>query len=300
MKENIICFGEIVWDALPMSMHLGGAPFNVAAHLTKQNALATMVSRVGNDMLGNEVIRNMEYLGMNTNLIQRDPDHNTGFVRVELKNEEPAYEIVNPSSWDYIAHSEKLQKAVNDASVLIFGTLSQRNSMTRETLTKLWESPCLKVIDVNLRPPHVTREHIDNSLYAADFVKLNVDELEHIKNWHSFSSVQETTVVELAQHFDCQSVCLTRGADGSLLYHKDEMISQEGIAVDVVDTIGAGDSFLATLIHGLINGVDARIAMQKAGNLSAFVASKSGAVPEYNSAMNEILIESELRDNKHV
>lgn len=283
MMNKFICFGEIVWDALPMSIHLGGAPFNVAAHLAKQNASVRMVSRIGDDMLGDEVIRNMENLGMNTGLIQVDPRLNTGFVKVELKENEPSYEIVNPSSWDNIEYTNELEKALKDASVLIYGTLSQRNETTRSTLKKLWKSPCMKVLDINLRPPFIDRNKVEESLAAADMVKLNEAELSQLQDWFFLPGDPETAIRELAKHFNCKSVCLTRGAEGSMLLHENKIITQKGIEVEVADTIGAGDAFLATLILSLVNGEDGRTAMNNAGKIAAFVASRNGAVPEYDT-----------------
>lgn len=288
MSHTIICFGEIVWDALPRTLYLGGAPFNVASHLVKQGVSAQMISRIGSDVLGEEVIRNMEHARLNTDLVQRDVEHQTGFVRVELDREEPSYEIVSPSAWDAITHTDEIQKAVDHSWALVYGSLSQRNEITRKTLQQLWDSPCLKVFDINLRPPFVSREHVEASLHAADIVKLNEDELEHLKKWYRFDGENSHVVRQIADRFKCSTVCVTKGAEGSEMLHHDRWITKSGVHVDAVDTIGAGDAYLATLLAGFMEGREASGVMEEAGNVAAFVATRSGAVPEYDQYLSEI------------
>ncbi len=282
MKKNIICFGEIVWDALPRTLYLGGAPLNVASHLARFDIPVQMVSRIGNDALGEEVIRNMDYAGLDASLIQKDNQLPTGLVRVEMDEEEPSYEIIAPSSWDEIEYTPELQSHADEAFALVFGTLSQRNDTTRQTLEKLWDAPCLKVLDVNLRPPFVDKEHVAASLKAADIVKLNEDEFNQIRKWFGFEDETEPAIREIAFRFHCESICLTRGANGSMLLHKGELIHQPGIPVEAVDTIGAGDSFLAALLAGIREGKGGKQIMEHAAKLAAFVATKSGAVPDYS------------------
>lgn len=282
MNKKIICYGEIVWDALPRSLYLGGAPLNVAAHLAKLNVPVSMVSRIGEDVLGEEVIRNMVNEGLDISLIQRDPELNTGFVQVEMNKEMPSYEIVSPSAWDHIVYSDDLQNVVDESYALVYGTLSQRSRSSRETLQKLWQTPCLKILDVNLRPPYVDKEHVSASLQAANIVKLNEDEFAQIQTWFELADQTEPAVRELAVQFSCDTVCLTMGAEGSLLLHEDIITQQPGIEVTPVDTIGAGDSFLAALISGLMEGKTGQQAMEQADKLAAYVATQSGAVPDYN------------------
>ena len=281
MNKSIICFGETVWDAMPRALYLGGAPFNVAAHLTKHNVPACMVSRIGDDVLGHEVLRNMKYFGMDIGLIQMDAKLPTGFVLVELTDGHPSYEILEPSAWDEIAWTHELQETVSKSRALIYGTLSQRGETTRETLHKLWEIPCKKVFDINLRPPFISQKIVEASLVAANIVKANDEEFNSLKKWFDLPEEDNAAMEALADTFQCHTVCITRGAEGSILLNHGRFVEQPVYSVDVVDTVGAGDAFLASLTAGLLDGDREEDVMQRAGKVAAFVASQKGAVPDY-------------------
>ncbi|HEX7018650.1 MAG TPA: PfkB family carbohydrate kinase, partial [Gemmatimonadaceae bacterium] len=153
--SEILCVGEVLWDALPAGLFLGGAPFNVACHLRAAGARVSMVSRVGRDRLGEEALRRMPWYGVGSDLIQLDDELATGFVRVTLDDAgNPDYEILEPVAWDAIAASDPLLRRAADARAIIFGSLAQRHPVSRATIRRLWDTDALLVFDANLRPPY--------------------------------------------------------------------------------------------------------------------------------------------------
>jgi fructokinase len=279
-SSEILCVGEVLWDALPEGLFLGGAPFNVACHLRAAGLPATMVSRVGDDRLGEEVIRRAERYGVGVDLIQVDPTLPTGFVRVAVDDAgNPAYEILAPAAWDAIATTEALLRRAADARAIVFGSLAQRDATSRATIERLWESSATMVLDVNLRPPHDDREIVRRSLRRADVVKLSVPELERVAEWFGLRGDARAKVSALAEQFRCTLVCLTRGSDGAALWHEGTWTEHPGFEVEVRDTVGAGDAFLAVLLAGLLAGGSDASLLQNANLIGAYVATQYGAVP---------------------
>jgi fructokinase len=279
-STEILCVGEVLWDALPEGLFLGGAPFNVACHLRGAGLSATMVSRIGEDQLGEEVLRRAERYGVGVDLIQLDSSLPTGFVRVKVDPEgNPAYEIVEPAAWDAIETTSELLRRATDARAIVFGSLAQRHARSRATIARLWESPALMVFDVNLRPPYDDRAIVERSLRRADVVKLSEPEMERVAEWFGLRGSPREMVRSLAEQFSCRVVCLTRGSDGAALWHAGEWTEHPGFTVEVRDTVGAGDAFLAVLLAGLLaGGADAAL-LQHANLIGAYVATQYGAVP---------------------
>lgn len=290
MNSEIVCVGEILWDALPDGLFLGGAPFNVASHLRALHQRVTFTSRVGDDQLGHEALRRMQARGLETEFVQVDSSLPTGFVEVALEDSgEPDYEILEPAAWDAITLNDPLlQRAVN-SDALVYGSLAQRAFTSRETIRQLWEADPLCVFDVNLRPPFIDPATIKSSLKAADIVKCNDDELQHMIGWFDFPEDVESATTAVAATFDCACVCVTAGNKGAWLWMNDETSHHSGYPVDVEDTVGAGDAFLAALITGLLSGWEGADLLDHANRLGAFVASRSGALPAYPAgAFDEI------------
>jgi fructokinase len=278
--SEILCVGEVLWDALPEGLFLGGAPFNVACHLRSAGVPATMVSRIGDDRLGEEVVRRAERYGVGVDLIQVDPTLPTGFVRVAVDDAgNPAYEILAPAAWDAIATTEALLRRAADARAIVFGSLAQRNATSRATIERLWESSATMVLDVNLRPPYDDREIVRRSLRRADVVKLSVPELDRVAEWFGLRGDAEAMVAALAKQFDCDVVCVTRGSGGAGLWHAGAWTEHPGFEVEVRDTVGAGDAFLAVLLAGLLAGGSDTSLLQNANLIGAYVATQYGAVP---------------------
>jgi fructokinase len=282
MPNPILCVGEVLWDAMPDGLFLGGAPYNVACHLRRLGQPAALVSRVGDDVLGREVLRRLEANDLGTDHVQVDPEIPTGFARVDVDAEGiPAYEIVRPAAWDAIALDDALRDAAAEARAIVFGSLAQRAETSRRTVRALSTAGALAVFDVNLRPPFVDRSVVQTSLEAADFVKLNEDELEEMSGWFGWPGGMRTAVDALADAFGCRLVCVTRGDAGAVLWHEGVWAEQAGLPITVRDTVGAGDAFLAGLLAGLLDGCGDEVALDIACHLGAFVASKSGATPNY-------------------
>jgi fructokinase len=279
-KLEVLCVGEVLWDALPEGLFLGGAPFNVACHLRAAGTPVSMVSRVGSDRLGDEVLRRAARYGVGVDLIQIDPALPTGFVRVGVDDDAgPAYEILEPVAWDAIASSEALLSRAAKARAIVFGSLAQRSEVSRATIQRLWDNDALKVFDVNLRPPFEDRDIVRLSLERADVVKLSDDELAQLSSWFAFSGTTEETLRALAESFDCSVVCVTRGSKGAALLHDDAFTEHPGFEVEVRDTVGAGDAFLAVLLAGLLSGASDSALLQHANLVGAYVVTQFGALP---------------------
>lgn len=279
-SSEILCVGEVLWDALPEGLFLGGAPFNVACHLRGAGLPATMVSRVGDDRLGEEVLRRATRYGVGVDLIQVDPALPTGFVRVALdEGGNPAYEILAPAAWDAIEPSEALLRRAREARAIVFGSLAQRDPRSRATIARLWESDALAVFDVNLRPPFDDREVVERSLRRANVVKLSEQEMTQVADWFALRGTPRAQVAALAQTFSCDVVCLTRGSEGAALWHEGRWTEHPGFKVEVRDTVGAGDAFLAVLLAGLFAGGSDASLLQHANLIGAYVATQYGAVP---------------------
>jgi fructokinase len=279
-KTEVLCVGEVLWDSLPEGLFLGGAPFNVACHLRATGTPVAMVSRIGSDRLGDEVLRRAARYGVTTDLVQVDPEQATGFVRVDIDpSGNPSYEILAPAAWDAIATSDALLSRAANARAIVFGTLAQRNATSRETIRRLWDTDALIVFDVNLRAPFEDREIVRESLQRANVVKLSAEELERVAEWFALGSDFESRVRGLAAAFNCDVVCVTRGSEGAALLHDGNWTEHPGYQVEVKDTVGAGDAFLAVLLAGLLSGASDSALLQHANLIGAYVTTQYGAVP---------------------
>jgi fructokinase len=300
--REILCIGELLWDSLPAGLFLGGAPFNVASHLHAQGVPASLVSRVGDDQLGQEALERLQRQGMHAELIQLDRTLPTGFVRVGLDAQGVAeYDIVRPAAWDAIELTDVLLERAVRAEMIVFGTLAQRSLITRYTIERLWQTDSVRVLDVNLRPPHTDRETVCRSLAHADIVKLNEHELAQLAGWLGWPAETAARAAALAETFGCSRVCVTRGEDGAALWHDGEWTEHPGFEVPVRDTVGSGDAFLATLLAGIRRGDAAWQLLQRANAVGAWAATQNGAVPAYDEdALQAILAERRSPDRRPV
>ncbi len=229
-NSEILCVGEVLWDALPAGLFLGGAPFNVACHLRAAGRTVSMVSRVGADRLGEEVLRRAPWYGVGADLIQVDAELPTGLVRVNVDERGNAeYEILEPAAWDAIALDGSLVRRAEAAGAIVFGTVAQRRSRTRATLEKLWESDALMVFDANLRPPYDDREVVRRSLSSADIVKVSERELARIADWFGLRGDVRAQAAALAEEFECGTVCVTRGREGAALWRDGRWTEEPGV-----------------------------------------------------------------------
>lgn len=267
-----------MWDALPHGLFLGGAPFNVACHLKQLDQKVSFVSRIGADELGKQAQNRVADKGISCDLIQIDNAHPTGIVNVDLtQKDNPVYTIEQPAAWDFIDLDNALEAAAKTCDVLVFGSLAQRHAQSRETVEQLRHRSKLNVFDVNLRPPFDDQSIVQKSLEDSQIVKMNESELQTLAKWFGLPASLKEGMVAISQTFDCQTVCVTCGADGSALLHNGEWVRHPGFRVDVKDTIGAGDSFLAALLTGILADRSNEEILSFAGAVGAFIATQDGA-----------------------
>ncbi len=277
---SVVCFGEMLWDELPSGRQPGGAPLNVAVHLDNFGLEAQLISRVGHDKLGAELLAFVASKGLTICQVQRDETHPTGVVKANVSDRhEVTYQIVQPVAWDYIQYEPALGALVAAAEALVFGSLAARRAASRETLYRLLPHARCRVFDVNLRAPHYSRDVVQYLLRQADVVKLNHHELTEIMGWFGVSPAAETALAWLAARFGLRAVCVTKGADGAVLWTGGQLYQSAGRAVAVQDTIGSGDAFLAALLRGWLAGQPPAEYLAFAGAAGSLVATYQGATP---------------------
>jgi fructokinase len=282
-KHAVICFGEILWDCLPEGDLPGGAPMNVALHLNQMGVSATIISRVGNDAYGNDILQYIADRRVDTGYIQLDESLPTGTVKADVSDPTAVtYTINYPVAWDFIEWTAAAEQQVNQADMLLFGSLATRNEVSYQALKKLIDTSSFRVFDVNLRQPHYTRNRIEEMMQAAHLVKMNEEELALISSWYGPEKDQDQQMKELAERFSLKSVCVTLGANGARLLDRGTIYSHQGYTVKVKDTIGSGDAFLAALLARRLQGKPAREQLAFACAAGAFVATQPGATPSIN------------------
>jgi fructokinase len=290
----LIGIGEVLWDLLPGGSHLGGAPANFAYMANLLGASGVLVSRVGTDELGHTAQRQLADHGVDISCLQVDPDHPTGSTTVSLSNEGVAkYSITENVAWDHLQWTPELPELAAQAEAVCFGTLAQRSLATRDTVTRFLEhttSTCLKVLDVNLRPPFFDSVLLRKSLQQANVLKLSQEELAEVLRACSLPpQADEQAAQALRQHLDLQLVCITRGRGGSVMDSANQTVTHPGLNATVVDTIGAGDAFTATLAIQLVAGHPLEQVSQAANAVSAWIVSQAGAMPVPSAAERQRL-----------
>jgi len=281
MKYKVIGVGEILWDLLPSGKQLGGAPTNFAYHAHALGAEALIVSRVGSDPLGREILDRLRVLGLPTNGIGVDDTAPTGTVTVEVQPDgQPRFTIHENVAWDRIEAVENAQ-----ADAICFGTLAQRCPASRNAIRRNisgTRASALRVFDINLRQQFYSRDIIESSLGLANALKLNDAELPVLAAMFGLDGGARAQLAALARRFDLRAVALTRGAAGSLLLANGVWSEHAGIRVKVVDSVGAGDAFTAAWTLGLLAGQPLDTINQRANEVAAFVCTQSGATPVYS------------------
>ena len=285
-NSQILCFGEILWDVLPDKKVPGGAPMNVALHLKKLGINVKFASRIGNDALGKELKDFLESVAFHEYLLQEDRHHPTGTVQVDLSDSnDPKYDIVLPSAWDYIEMTEELKQTADESEIVVYGSLASRNEVSRKTLQEILDNhDTYNVLDINLREPHYTKERTEILMNKADLVKMNEEELNILAGWFTDKSEdteEEDQVKTLSSIFDCPMVCITKGENGAGLLYEGYYYRHPGYQVELADAVGSGDAFLAALIYGYLNKVMPEKMLDLACATGAFVATRSGGTPDY-------------------
>ncbi len=283
MSLAVVGLGEVLWDLLPAGRQLGGAPANFAYHAAALGARAAVVSRVGRDAAGRDLLDRLQALGLDVAGVEIDPAAPSSTVSVELGADgQPRYVIHENVAWDRLEGSAAARAAVAGADVLCFGTLAQRSPAARAALLALVAAArpdTLRVFDVNLRQHYHGPEIIASSLARADVLKINDAELPVLAAQFGLGGDERAQLAALAARFPLRAVAFTRGARGSLLLAGGAWSELPGQSVAVADTVGAGDSFTAALALGLVAGWPLDVVHRRAAALAAYVCTQPGGTP---------------------
>ncbi|MFK7937009.1 MAG: carbohydrate kinase [Saprospiraceae bacterium] len=275
-----ICYGEMLWDLLPTGRKAGGAPINCAAHLNNLGISTAMISRVGTDDLGREIVDYFKGKNVNTDLVQMDTTQPTGVVAVDLSDPtDVQYDIVAPAAWDFIEVNAANLAAVQQADYLVYGILAARSEQSLQSLQTLLAKANYKVLDVNFRSPYYSQPLFEQLIETADLVKMNDDELSEIASWYTNATSMKAQMTDLYERFDLKQLLVTRGANGAILLDQNGFTEHSGFSVTVVDTIGSGDSFLAGFISQQMQGKSPLASLTFAAGIGALVATHAGANP---------------------
>ena len=291
--SRVVSFGEILWDKLPSGKVPGGAPLNFAYRLNSfQNSLS-IISKVGDDSLGKGLTDFLNKNGLDTEHIQISKIYKTGEVNVSIdKNGIADYDILNPVAWDDISLNLKNIELTKNSSVFVFGSLICRNMTSRRTLKELLKIAPFKLFDINLRSPYYNMNLIEELMLSSDFIKFNYEEIEEISTIYiNKKATLENMIETISEKTKTKNICVTMGEKGACYYTNNSFYYQDGFKINVLDTVGAGDSFLATLVEGILNKTKPQEILKKACAVAALVASKEGATPAVSmTEINDLLV----------
>lgn len=282
MKDIIVGMGEALWDCLPEGRKLGGAPANFAYHVGQFGWKTVVVSAIGNDPLGDEILERLADVNLEHKIV-RVP-FPTGTVQVTLSGDGiPAYEICENVAWDNIPWSDELEALAKRTKAVCFGSLAQRNAVSRNTILRFlgtMDADTERIYDINLRQSFYSLEVIEESLKRATILKLNDEEIEVVKALLQITGEPEEVCRQLiAKYESLRMVIVTCGATGSYVFTADETSWVDTPKVTVADTVGAGDSFTATFAANILKGKSVKEAHNLAVQVSAFVCTQNGAMP---------------------
>ena len=291
--SRVVSFGEILWDKLPFGKVPGGAPLNFAYRLNSfQNSLS-IISKVGDDSLGKGLTEFLNKNGLDTEHVQISKIYKTGEVNVSIdKNGIADYDILNPVAWDDISLNLKNIELTKNSSVFVFGSLICRNMTSRRTLKELLKIAPFKLFDINLRSPYYNMNLIEELMLSSDFIKFNYEEIEEISTIYiNKKATLENMIETISEKTKTKNICVTMGEKGACYYTNNSFYYQDGFKINVLDTVGAGDSFLATLVEGILNKTKPQEILKKACAVAALVASKEGATPAVSmTEINDLLV----------
>jgi fructokinase len=298
LKEThvVVGLGELLWDLFPAGKQLGGAPANFAYITSLLGDEGIPASRLGEDDLSAQAFQRLKELGLSIEFIQRDADHPTGTVKVEVdKSGQPLFEISQSVAWDFLAWTPQWQTLAQRADAVCFGSLAQRSETSHTTILKFLGAirpGALRVFDVNLRQDFFTAQVLAESMALASVVKLNHEELPRIMRLFDLQhESEESSARRLLATHHLDLVCVTRGTNGSILVSADESNEHPGFKIKVADSVGAGDAFTAALVHGYLRQTPLAQINETANRVGAWVATQSGATPAPKSDLQETLDE---------
>jgi fructokinase len=280
---TIVGLGEVLWDLLPGGKQLGGAPCNFAYITSLLGNHGIVASRLGEDSLGQLARTRLRSLGVETTWLQNDSEHPTGTVDVQLDTGgQPTFRITQPVAWDYLDWTPQWQALAKQADAVCFGTLAQRSPVSRTTIRDFLRSlrpDAVRVFDANLRQRFFSAEILDESLRCCDVLKLNGQELPRVIRLLGMPHVNDESSRDLKARYGLKLVCVTRGAEGSLLIGDGVTHQYPGVHVVVKDTVGAGDAFTAGLIHCYLRKTSLAVVNEVANSVGAWVATQAGGTP---------------------
>lgn len=295
-KFKVAGIGELLWDLLPFGKKLGGAPANFAYHAQVLGAKSYVVSSVGDDVLGKEIVVQLDDINFDTNYLEISYIHPTGTVEVKLdENGKPDFIIHEDVAWDFISFNESIRDLSSELDAVCFGSLAQRSEISRKSIRQMIKSTpenCLRIYDINLRQNYYNAEIIEKSLNYANCFKLNEDEFPIVSDLLSISGTEQTILDELLSRFDLKIIALTKGSEGSVLHTPDESSFLKPDKVKVIDTVGAGDAFTAALGIGLLKELPIKTIHEQAMQLSAYVCTQKGATPVLPESMIQEMAKS--------
>ncbi|MHC4216085.1 MAG: carbohydrate kinase family protein [Planctomycetota bacterium] len=283
-KHVLAGLGEILWDILPDGKKLGGAPANFAYHAQALGGKGVVVSCVGDDDLGKEILDKLDVLGLDKTHIAIDREHPTGTVTVEVdENGKPDYIIHENVAWDYIPGDSGLCELAGRIDAVCFGSLCQRSEVSRRTVRDFLSATredCIRVFDINLRQSYYSKDVVKSMLEVANVLKLNDEELPVVAKLLDLGGAETEILSALTQRFGLRMIALTRGPDGSRLFTPQGDSEQKAAETEIADTVGAGDAFTAAIALGLLKAMGLDEINELANQLAAFVCSQSGATPK--------------------
>lgn len=287
-KIKVACFGEVLWDIFPGGQRrAGGAPFNVAYHLFKMGIDVNMISSVGNDELGHKLLNKIKNWNISTDGIQLNDLRPTSTVVATIdENNEASYDILENVAWDFIEVNSENQQILTNADAMVFGSLVTRNEKSKNTLFELIEASAYNVFDINLRPPYYDVSVIKDLLYKTQLAKFNKAELHMMLDFlgKPYSTAKDG-IRFLQDTFGMPEVIVSNGSKGAIYAQGDDFYLYPTVSVDVKDTVGSGDSFLAGFLSKRLEiGATADQIMNQAVSLGAFITAQEGACPEYSIA----------------
>lgn len=288
-RFTTVGLGELLWDVLPESSQLGGAPANFAYMTSLLGDEGVVASRVGDDDLGKQTKTRIEQIGLNIENIQLDAIHRTGVANVQLDAKgQPTFKFAEPAAWDFFAWTPSWEALAQKADAVCFGSLAQRSRQSREVIHTFLQHVrpnTTRIFDVNLRQAYYSAQVLADSAKKADIIKLNHDELPTVVELLGFPFHDEESAAEwLLNMLGARLVCVTRGARGSLLLTEHTKHEYPGIRVKVADTVGAGDAFTAALVHHYLRHTPVPQMNEAANRMGSWVASQVGATPSPDEA----------------
>ena len=282
MGKYVIGIGEALWDMLPEGKKLGGAPANFAYHASQFGLEGMAVSAIGHDQLGEEIVEALEEHNLPYHLDR--VDFPTGTVQVTLDAQGvPQYEIKTGVAWDNIPYTKELADLAKQCQAVCFGSLAQRNAVSRESIGLFLDAvpkDCLKVFDINLRQDFYSLEVLEDSFHRCNILKINDEELVVLSRLMALPGLAlEEKCRYLIRTYDLQMLILTCGVNGSYVFYDGGMSFLDTPKVTVADTVGAGDSFTGAFVGSILKGKSIPEAHDTAVKVSAFVCTRSGAMP---------------------